>query len=320
VAAQQDALARLMQAGPNDAVDCLIIGGGPAGLTAALYLARFQRSFLLVDSGESRAAWIPESHNFPVFSQGVSGQRMLALQREHVGSYGVAPVPGRVVSLARSGSGFEARVEAARGGGQTLRARTVLAATGAVDCEPAMPDLAAAIRQGLVRYCPICDGYEARGKSVGVIGHGDRGLGEAIFMARSYAQDVSLLTLGMGMALTGAQRARAAQHRITLHEAPIAALEMEGGKIAAIRMGGARTRFDTLYAALGLHVRSDLARGLGAAHDDAGALRVDAHNQTSVEGLYAAGDVVSGLNQVVVAMGHAAIAATAIHNRCISGL
>jgi thioredoxin reductase (NADPH) len=189
-----------------------------------------------------------------------------------------------------------------------------------MDCEPAMPDLAAAMQHGLVRYCPICDGYEARGKTVGVIGYGDRGLGEAIFMARSYAQDVSLLTLGEPMALTEAQRARAAEHRITLHETPIAALEMEGGKIAAIRMGdGARLRFDTLYAALGLQVRSDLARALGAAHDDAGALTVDAHNQTSVDGLYAAGDIVSGLNQIVVAMGHAAIAATAIHNRCISG-
>jgi thioredoxin reductase (NADPH) len=307
-----------MQGGADEQVDCLIIGGGPAGLTAALYLARFERSFVLVDSGESRAAWIPESHNFPVFSHGVSGRRMLALQRAHVATYGVAPVAGHVVSLVRRGDGFEAHVEAADGG-QTLRARTVLAATGAMDCEPAMPDLAAAMRQGLVRYCPICDGYEARGTSVGVIGHGARGLGEAIFMARSYAQDVSLLTLGTGMALTEAQLAQAAQNRITVHETPIAALEMEGGRIAAIRMGdSARYRFDTLYAALGLHVRSELACALGAAHDDSGALRVDAHNQTTVDGLYAAGDIVSGLNQIVVAMGHAAIAATAIHNRCIS--
>jgi len=308
-----------MEGGPGDTVDCLIIGGGPAGLTAALYLARFQRSFVLVDSGKSRAAWITESHNFPVFSNGVAGKQMLALLREHILAYGATPVAGRVISLARCASGFEAGVVAAGGGGQSIRARTVLAATGAVDCEPAMPDLATAMRQGLVRYCPICDGYEARGKSVAVIGRGDRGLGEAVFMARSYAQDVSLLTLGEGMALTEAQRARAAQHRIRLHETPIAALEMEGGKIAAIRMGdGARLRFDTLYAALGLRVRSELARGLGAAHDDAGALTVDAHNQTSVDGLYAAGDSVSGLNQIVVAMGHAAVAATAIHNRCIA--
>jgi thioredoxin reductase (NADPH) len=310
-----------MGGGAGEPVDCLIIGGGPAGLTAALYLARFERSFVLVDSGESRAAWIPESHNFPVFSHGVAGKRMLSLQREHVGTYGVVPLNGRVVSLARQGPGFEGRVEADSGEMRTVLARTVLAATGAVDCEPAMPDVAEAMRQGLVRYCPICDGFEARGKAVGVIGYGDRGLGEAVFMARSYARDVSLLTLGQGMALTEAQRAKAAEHHIKVHETPVAALEMEGGKIAAIRMGdGERYRFDTLYAALGLHVRSELARGLGAAHDEAGAVTVDAHNQTSVDGLYAAGDIVRGLNQIVVAMGHAAVAATAIHNRCISGV
>jgi thioredoxin reductase (NADPH) len=299
-----------------DAIDCLIIGGGPAGLTAALYLARFERRFLLVDDGESRAAWIPESHNFPVFSSGVAGKQMLALQRSHLARYGVEPVAGRVVSLRRGPEDFAAEVDE---GGQVriVRSHTVLAATGAVDCEPAMPDLSAAMRQGLLRYCPICDGYEARGKAVGVIGYGARGLGEAMFLARSYAEDVTLLTLGEGMALTAEQRDRAAQYRIKLVETPIAALEMEAGRVAAIRMGdGKRHRFDTLYAALGLHVRSELARSLGAAHDEAGALTVDAHNQTSVDGLYAAGDTVSGLNQIVVAMGHAAVAATAIHNRC----
>jgi thioredoxin reductase (NADPH) len=300
-----------------DPIDCLIIGGGPAGLTAALYLARFQRSFMLVDSGESRAAWIPESHNFPVFSNGVAGKQMLALQRSHVARYGVAPVAGRVVALRRTPDDFEAEVDEGRRAPSIIRSRSVLAATGAVDCPPAMPNLASAMRQGLLRYCPICDGYEARGKAVGVIGYGDRGLGEAVFMARSYAKDVTLLTLGDGMALTAEQRGRAEQYRIKLVETPIVALEMEEGRIAAIRMGdGKRHRFDTLYAALGLHVRSELALSLGAAHDDTGALTVDAHNQTSIAGLYAAGDTVSGLNQIVVAMGHAAVAATAMHNRC----
>jgi thioredoxin reductase (NADPH) len=306
-----------MHGGSVGRLDCLIIGGGPAGLTAALYLARFERRFMLVDSGESRAAWIPATHNFPVFSHGVAGTQMLALLQGHVQSYGVERVAGRVSALRRAEEGFEAEVDAGVTAPAPVQARTVLMATGAVDCDPAMPDLAAAMRRGLVRFCPICDGYEARGKAVGVIGYGDRGLGEAEFMARSYADDVTLLTLGEGMALTAEQRDRAARHRIKLVETPIAALEMEDGRIAAIRMGdGRRHRFDTLYAALGLHVRSELALSLGAAHDDAGALIVDAHNQTSVDGLYAAGDTVSGLNQIVVAMGHAAVAATAIHNRC----
>jgi thioredoxin reductase (NADPH) len=88
------------------------------------------------------------------------------------------------------------------GATRRLRARRVLLATGALDVEPALPDLPDAVRRGLVRYCPICDGYEARNRRIAVIGHGDRGLGEAVFIARTYSDDVSLLTLGRHMELS----------------------------------------------------------------------------------------------------------------------
>ena len=100
-------------------------------------------------------------------------------------------------------------------------------------------------------------------------------------------------------------------------EEPVAALEVRGDRIAALRTGGgAEHRFDVLYSALGLEYRTGLALALGAEHDAQGALIVDGHNQTTVKGLYAAGAVVRGLDQIVVAMGHATVAATAIHNRC----
>ena len=146
-------------------LDCLIVGGGPAGLTAALYLARFNRRFALVDSGASRAAWIPSSHNFPVFSNGVAGPDMLARQREHVARYGVTPIAGTVTALEKTGGRFQATVHGAPGVTH-LAARTVLLATGALDIEPELPQLADALRRGLLRYCPICDGYEARGRRV----------------------------------------------------------------------------------------------------------------------------------------------------------
>jgi thioredoxin reductase (NADPH) len=111
------------------------------------------------------------------------------------------------------------------------------------------------------------------------------------------------------------------EERATLHEAGIAILEtpvsgltIEGDRIAAWHMqDGSRQRFDTIYSALGTRVRSGLATDLGARCDEDGALEVDRHQQTSVPGLYAAGDVVSGLSQVSVASGQAAIAATAIN-------
>jgi thioredoxin reductase (NADPH) len=298
-------------------LDCLIVGAGPAGLTAALYLARFKRRFLVVDSGSPRASWIPTSHNIPVFAEGISGRDILARQRAHAERYGASIVDGTVTALQKMPDAFVGFIEASDGGTRQIKARRVLVATGAIDIEPELPDLPNAVQRGLVRYCPICDGYEARDKKIAVIGYGDRGLGEAAFVARTYSRDVTLLTLGQGMDLDSSERERIAKHGIKVVHEPIAALEVEGDRITAMRTGsGQEHRFEVLYSALGLRLRSDLAIALGAKHDEAGGLIADDHNRTSVKGLYAAGGVVRGLDQIVVAMGHAAIAATDIHNRC----
>ena len=301
----------------DDPLDCLIVGGGPAGLTAALYLARFERRFLLVDAGDSRANWIPTGHNIPVFADGISGQEILARQRAHLARYGAQVARGTVTALRKAEGGFAADVDGGPGLVREVRARRVLLATGADDVEPSLPDLPDAVRQGLVRYCPICDGYEARGKRIAVIGHGDRGLGEAVFVARTYSRDVTLLTLGQGMDLDAGERERVREHGIQVVHDPVSGLDTEGDRITVLRTaGGEEHRFEVLYSALGLKLRSELALALGAEHDGTGALAVDEHNRTTVPGLYAAGGVVRGLDQVVVAMGHGAIAATDIHNRC----
>lgn len=301
----------------EELLDCLVIGGGPAGLAAALYLARFKRRFLVVDSGAPRAAWIPESHNIPFFAGGIAGPEIIVRQREHAGRYGASIVPGMVTGLQKLPDRFMAVVEEQGGKTRQIRARRVLLATGAVDIEPDLPDLPDAVQRGLVRYCPICDGYESRDRKIAVIGYGSHGLGEAVFIARTYSNDVTLLTLGQRMELDAGQRENAERHRVRIIEEPVAALDVQGDRIAAIRTGGGQEhRFDVLYSALGLKYRSDLAIALGALHDPSGALIVDDHNQTTVRGLYAAGDIVRGLDQIVVGMGHAAVAATHIHNRC----
>jgi thioredoxin reductase (NADPH) len=303
--------------GDDPTLDALIVGGGPAGLTAAIYLARFRRRFLVVDAGEPRAAWIPASHNIPFFAGGIPGSEILAREREHATRYGAPIESGRVTALRKEAGAFTAMVEGEAGGPRTLRARRVLLATGAEDVEPDLPDLPDAVRRGLVRYCPICDGYESRDRRIAVIGHGAHGLGEAVFIARTYSSDVTLLTLGQPMELDEEQREKLDAHGVKVVATPVRALDMRDGRIAAMRLGdGKEYRFDILYSALGLRYRSELGRAMGAKHDRDGALLVDGHSQTSVRGLYAAGDIVRGLDQIVVAMGHAALAATHIHNRC----
>src|SRR3978361_2388340 len=106
-------------------------------------------------------------------------------------------------------------------------------------------------RSGLVRYCPICDGYEAKGKRIAVIGYSDKGLGEAVFVARTYSRDVTLLTLGQGMDLDADERARIEEHAIKVLHEPVMSLDIEGGHITVLRTAsGAEHCFEVLYSAL----------------------------------------------------------------------
>jgi thioredoxin reductase (NADPH) len=146
-------------------VDCLIVGGGPAGLTAAIYLARFRRSVVLVDSGSSRAVLIASTHNYPGFATGIAGDRLLEELRTQAARYGAVLEPGTIESLEPAENGLRARLDV-----RAIAARKVLLATGIVDEKPALPSLPEFIYRGGVRFCPICDGYEAMDKRIAVVG------------------------------------------------------------------------------------------------------------------------------------------------------
>ncbi len=291
-------------------VDVLIVGAGPAGLTAATYLARFLRSVLVADGGEPRAGWIPLSHNMPGFPSAISGDDILSRMREQAEEYGARTEAGRVETLTHDGAIFIASLN-----GRSIRARAVLLATGVVDHRPDLPGVERAIERSLVRICPICDGYEATDKAVAVIGHSDKGAREAAFL-RTYSDRVTLIHVGPADALT--ERAALKRLGITLVETPIDTVELEGDHVTAhvwnLGWGDRTQTFDLVYSALGTSPNADLARDLGARLADDGRLEVDLHQRTSVPGLYAAGDVVRGLNQIAVASAEAAVAATDIHN------
>ena len=296
-------------ASADSPLDCLIVGAGPAGLLAATYLARFRRSVRVAHDDASRASLIPRSHNYPGYAQGIVGNDALGRLREQAERYSVPIVRARVANIIREDALFMSEVA-----GEIVRARNVILATGVVDIEPALPNVADAVRRGYVRHCPICDAYEVQGQKVAVIGRGEHAIKEALFI-RHYTDKITLLAVGAD-AFDDAQRARARVAGIALIEEPVSQVYIDGERIRALRMhSGKEHAFDTIYSALGAKVRSQLAIGLAAEHDGDGALKTDAHQQTSVDGLYAAGDVVSTLNQIAIAFAHAALAATAIHNR-----
>jgi thioredoxin reductase (NADPH) len=288
-------------------MDCIIIGGGPAGLTAAVYLARFHRNVVLIDCEESRARLIPTTHNYPGFPDGITGARLLERLREQASKYGVTQISGRVERLHKTGDIFTAHW-----GRHQVAARGVILATGLVDKHPPIGQLPEAVHKGLVRYCPVCDGYEVSGQRVAVLGPAAEACGKALFM-RSFTSAVTLLTLDGS---TPDERACAELNEAGINRpaAKVVSLEQGPSLIVASLADGTKMIFDTLYPVLGCEVRSGLATSLGAARDRVGCLTVDQHQQTTVEGLYAIGDVASDLHQIAVGAGHAAVAAAHLHH------
>ena len=222
--------------------DCIIIGAGPAGLTAAIYLARFHLKIRLFDSGSSRAALIPCTRNHAGYPDGVEGTELLLLMRRQAEQYGAVREAAEVTSIERAGDDFTVAV-----GERSYPARTVLLATGVVNNRPAMPDDVhdEGLRRGLVRYCPICDGYEVTDKRVGIIGTGDHGMREALFL-RGYTRDVTLIAPDAEHMLDDTCRAKLDEGGIARVDGPCGGWALEGDRIALDTAGG-RLTFDSVY-------------------------------------------------------------------------
>ncbi|HHW35284.1 MAG TPA: NAD(P)/FAD-dependent oxidoreductase [Paracoccus solventivorans] len=298
-----------------DPLDCLIVGGGPAGLTAALYLARFHRRVMVVDKGEGRLQMIPRTHNLAGYPQGIRGADLLSEMRDQAARYGAALVQAEVTALRHADGLIEAEIAGAGAPlAQPVRARTVLLATGVVNHRPPL-DAAThdrAVAAGLLRYCPICDGYEQSGKRIAVLGGDRHGLAEAVFL-RSYSRDVTLVSL-TGLALDPAERAEADRAGVALAPAPVSHFGFDEGEVRLTLADGSQHVFDTLYAALGTHTRNRLGEMLGTRLVDGECFVTDAHQRTTASGVYAAGDAVDALDQIGIAIGTGARAAVAIHN------
>ena len=292
-------------------LDCLIIGGGPAGLTAAIYLARFHLDILVVDERKSRAGWIPCTRNVSGFPDGIEGTELLQRMRDQACKYGAKIETERVSKLERD---EETGLFCATWGSGCEQARAVLLATGVSNRRPQMDEELHddALARGLVRYCPICDGYEVTDKKVGVIGSDSHGVAEAVFI-RSFTADVTLIAPDKAMNLKREDQQKLKEAGIDCVDGPAQAVAIPDGCIV-VDTGEGHYTFDTIYPALGSDTHTQLGEMVGAKIADDGCFLCDANQRTSVKGLYAAGDVVHGLDQISHAMGEGGVAATTIRN------
>jgi thioredoxin reductase (NADPH) len=295
-------------------LDCLIVGGGPAGLTAAIYLARFRRRTRLIDAGVSRAALIPQSRNFPGFPDGISGVEILTRLNAHATRYGAHVEPGRVSDLrCREDGVFVATAE-----GRSFTAQRVILATGVVDNVPEIEGLEDHIRAGRIRLCPVCDAFEVTEKPVAIYGTAKHAFHKALFL-RTYTSDLTLLCTD-DVACPADLKARFRAARIELPTECVESLRWDGASIVARLKSGAEKRVATLYAAMGSRPRSELYKKVGGDLTNEGCIDTDEHQRTSVPGVWAIGDVVDALDQMAVAIGHAAIATTDVHNSLTEGV
>jgi thioredoxin reductase (NADPH) len=274
---------------------------------AATYLGRFRRRVMVIDTGESRAKRIPVTRNCPGFSDGISGVALLARMRTQAVQYGTQFVNDTVHDVRLAGGDFVATAS------YFVRARSVFIATGVVDTLPESPDITGMIEAGTLRLCPICDAYEVINKRVAVVGPVDDAMKKALFL-RTFSDHVTVLATDDAATVdpNGCKELTKAGIGV---EACVSNSIRAAGNQASVRLADGRTlAFDTIYPAMGCTVRSTLATKLGAGCDELGNLLADSRQRTGIPGLYAIGDIVNEINQLAVAFGHAAIAATDVHN------
>ncbi|MFC5577841.1 NAD(P)/FAD-dependent oxidoreductase [Lysobacter niabensis] len=291
--------------------DCLIVGAGPAGLSAALYMARYHRKVLVVHDGKARALRIPDTHNAPGFPDGIAGPDLIQRMTRHACEYGALMMQAEVVRAERNADGFVLGTSE----GESLSGDCLILATGLCLNELPLPQDVheRAIRANVLRYCPVCDAHEHTGRRIAVIGCDRSGAAEALFL-RQYTRDLTLIPMRMAE-LTGSQREEMATTGIRVVDRPVSRLEPQDTEFHVYVEGEASPLvFDVVYPALGCRQRTELAVMLGLPLAEDGSTDVRTPMGTSVPGLYCAGDIVEGLDQISVAMGHGAIAATRAHN------
>ncbi|MFL6711106.1 MAG: NAD(P)/FAD-dependent oxidoreductase [Massilia sp.] len=309
IAKQADIFAMTQIATTPDVFDTLIIGGGPGGLTAAIYLRRFMRKVAVFDKGNSRASWIPVSHNYPGFPEGVGGKVLLENLRSQLHRYGGEITQGEITSLRIDDGAFVGTWE-----GGEVRALTVLLATGIVDKSLPVDHWRDAVSSGAIRLCPVCDGYDVSDQRIAVISSETNPIGHAMFM-RSFSAHVTLFDRSEGAIISPEQEQQLDAAGVHYERSPVREVTLTATLRPVLHTAdGAAHEFDVMYPMLGEVAHSGLAAALGAETADCGELVVDAAQATTVPGLYAVGDVVRGLNQLSVAAGQAAVAATRIHN------
>lgn len=288
--------------------DAVIVGGGPAGLEAALMLGRACRRVLVCDTGEPRNA--PATHSHGVFTRdGVPPRELLRMARADLAIYqNVALRSVAVVGAAVSGAGFEVVLE----GGERVETRGIIVAAGVRDILPETPGFRELWGTG-VFHCPFCHGWELRGQPLAVYGQ-EMYATHMVYVLKAWTSDVVMVSDGP-LTLDDAARTKLARNRIGVHEGRISGLEGDTTGLTHIRFAdGSRLARRGLLFHAPTEPRSSIPVQLGAALRPDGMPVLDAFMQTTVPGLFVAGDMGAFPPSVLGAAASGAMAGAGLSN------
>ncbi len=291
----------------SEKAEVLIVGGGLAGLSAAIYLGRAKRDTLIIDQGRSMARWEPDVQNYLGFPDGIAGADLVCRARAQARRYGTRFLHDHI-DWARVRNGHFSL----RGQKRFYTGKRLLLCTGAFHVPPDLPDIEACLGQSLF-FCKDCDGYRVQGKSVGIYGWTNEAIEYALGMLL-YSPCVMVVTDGRKPAWDKRHQRWAREYDIPVYPSPIVALGRQQHRVRHfLFQNGTEVYVDAVFVTRGDIYFNEIARGLGAKVDPQGQILVDSDMRTSVKGLYAAGCVTPANCQMIIAAGQGATAAQAIN-------
>ena len=284
-----------------------IVGGGIAGLSAAIYLGRAQRDTLVIDSGHSMASWEPTVENYLGFPKGIHGDELLAAGRKQAKRHDVAFADDEIEEIAAEGENF-----VLRGKKSTYHANRVLLTTGIFHIPPDIPGVSECLGHSMF-FCKDCDGVRVRGKRIAICGANNDAVEYALGLLH-FSPCVMVATNAENIRWDVEHAKWLKEYEIPVHEERITDVDHHNRTINALVVeGGHRIEIDNIFTTRGDIYHTILAENLGAKLDAEGQIEIDSDMHTSVPRLYAAGCVTPANCQMIIAAGQGAAAAQSIN-------
>jgi thioredoxin reductase (NADPH) len=287
--------------------EVIVVGGGIAGLSAAIYLGRAQRDTLVIDSGHSMAKWEPVVENYLGFPNGVGGEQLLENGRTQARRYQARIVRDTIRSVS-----FQKSVFVLKGGRKTYRTKKLLLATGIFHLPPEIPGVKECLGHSMF-FCKDCDGYRVRGKRIAIVGSNNEAVEYALGMLH-YSSCVIVATNGKRPQWDRQHARWLEEYEIPVARKRIRDVAHRKRKVRALGFAAHKSvKIDYLFTTRGDVFYNQLAKELGAKIDSEGQIKIDQCMRTTVPGLYAAGCVTPANCQMIIAAGQGAAAAQAIN-------